>query len=100
MPPLDIPPGLDRPEETDRSTENGEPDGAGDPAAGRRSRRGLRARYRDLEQHELITLLDEVDDERSKARFRESIYISVIVWLVLGWVLVYGPRATCGMRRC
>ena len=92
MPPLDIPPGLNRPEETSHSTEPGELDSAGDSPAVRRPRRGLRARYRDLEQHELITLLDEVDDERSKARFRESIYISVIVWLVLGWVLIYGPR--------
>ena len=94
MPPLDIPPGLDRPEETGRSTESrDEPGDAVAPAAARRPRRAsLRARYYDLEQHELITLLDEVDDERSKARFRESIYISVIVWLVLGWVLIYGPR--------
>ena len=94
MPPLDIPPGLDRPEQTGHSAESpGEPDSAAVPAAGRRPRRAaFRARYYDLEQHELITLLDEVDDERSRARFRESIYISVIVWLMLGWVLVYGPR--------
>jgi hypothetical protein len=51
-----------------------------------------RGRFVDLEQHELITLLDEVDDERARARFRESIYISVIVWLILGWVMIYGPR--------
>ena len=58
-----------------------------------RPRRGvLRARYGDLDTHELITLLDEVDDERSRARFREAVYISVIVWLVLGWVMIYGPR--------
>lgn len=49
-------------------------------------------RYDNLEQHELVMLLDEVDDERSRARFRESVYISVIVWLLLGWVMVYGPR--------
>ena len=45
-----------------------------------------------MEQHELIMLLDEVDVERTRARFREAVYISVIVWLVLGWVIVYGPR--------
>lgn len=49
-------------------------------------------RYGDLEQHELIMLLDEVDDERTRARFREAVYISVIVWLILGWVMIYGPR--------
>lgn len=57
----------------------------------RGSRSGL-GRYSNLEQHELIMLLDEVDDERTRARFREAVYISVIVWLILGWVLVYGPR--------
>jgi outer membrane biosynthesis protein TonB len=45
-----------------------------------------------MQQHELVMLLDEVDDERTKARFREAIYISVIVWLILAWVMVYGPR--------
>lgn len=55
------------------------------------NRRGT-GRYGDLEQHELIMLLDEVDDERTRARFREAVYISVIVWLILGWVMVYGPR--------
>src|SRR5664279_2216810 len=50
------------------------------------------SRYGELEEHELIHLLDTLDDERSRARFRESIYISVIVWLAIGWFLFYGPR--------
>src|ERR1700730_10763094 len=49
-------------------------------------------RYGELEEHELIHLLDSLDDERSKARFRESIYISLIFYLVVGWFLFYGPR--------
>ena len=49
-------------------------------------------RYGELEEHELIHLLDRFDDERSRARFRESIYISVIFYLALGWFLFYGPR--------
>jgi outer membrane biosynthesis protein TonB len=49
-------------------------------------------RYGELEEHELIHLLDSIDDERSKARFRESMYISVIIWLVIGWFILYGPR--------
>src|SRR5271170_3207018 len=49
-------------------------------------------RYGELEEHELIHLLDSLDDERSKARFRESIYISLIIYLGIAWFLFYGPR--------
>ena len=49
-------------------------------------------RYGELEQHELIHLLDSLDDERSKARFRESIYISLFVYIAIGWFLFYGPQ--------
>jgi hypothetical protein len=49
-------------------------------------------RFGELEEHELIHLIDSLDDERSRARFRESIYISVIIWIVIGWFLFYGPR--------
>jgi outer membrane biosynthesis protein TonB len=49
-------------------------------------------RFGELEEHELIHLLDSLDDERAKARFRESIYISVIIYLAIAWFLFYGPR--------
>jgi len=49
-------------------------------------------RYGDLEEHELIHLLDALDDERARARFRESVYISVIIWLAIGWFVLYGPQ--------
>jgi hypothetical protein len=49
-------------------------------------------RFGELEEHELIHLLDTLDDERAKSRFRESIYISLFVYIVLGWFLFYGPR--------
>src|SRR5436309_14104995 len=49
-------------------------------------------RFGELEEHELIHLIDSLDDERSRARFRESIYISIIIWIVIGWFLFYGPR--------
>src|ERR1700743_833325 len=49
-------------------------------------------RFGELDEHELIHLLDSLDDERSKARFRESIYISVIVYLAIACFLFYGPR--------
>jgi len=49
-------------------------------------------RYGELQEHELIHLLDSLDDERSRARFRESVYISVIIYLAVAWFLFYGPR--------
>jgi TonB family protein len=49
-------------------------------------------RYGHLEEHELIKLLDTIEDERARGRFRESIYISLFVWLAIAWVLFYGPK--------
>jgi len=49
-------------------------------------------RYGELEEHEILHLIDSLDDERSKARFRESIYVSIIIYLVLAWFVFYGPR--------
>jgi TonB family protein len=49
-------------------------------------------RFGELEEHELIHLLDTLDDERARARFRESVYISVIIYLAIAWFLFYGPR--------
>ena len=49
-------------------------------------------RYGVLEEHELIHLLDALDDERARARFRESVYISIIIWLAIGWFVLYGPQ--------
>ena len=49
-------------------------------------------RYSGLEEHELIHLLDSIDDEVSRARFRESIYKSIIICMAVAWFLFYGPR--------
>ncbi len=49
-------------------------------------------KYGDLEQHELVRLLDSFDDERSRGRFRESIYVSIFVYLALAWLILFGPR--------
>jgi hypothetical protein len=49
-------------------------------------------RYGELEEHELIRLLDTIEDERARGRFRESIYISLFVWMAIAWVVLYGPR--------
>lgn len=71
---------------------------AGEPAGtepGSRQMKPIKVRtgrFGELEEHELIHLLDSLDDERSRARFRESIYISVIIYLAIAWFLFYGPR--------
>jgi TonB family protein len=53
----------------------------------------LRAgRYGDLEEHEILHLIDALDDERERAQFRESVYISTIICLAVAWFLFYGPR--------
>ncbi|GGA74090.1 hypothetical protein GCM10011507_26810 [Edaphobacter acidisoli] len=49
-------------------------------------------RYGDLEEHQVIHLLDSLDDEQAKARFRESVYISIIICMALAWFVMYGPR--------
>ena len=49
-------------------------------------------RFGELEHHELVHLLDSLDDDRSRSRFRESIYISMFVYLALAWFVFYGPR--------
>ncbi|MGI4828236.1 MAG: TonB C-terminal domain-containing protein [Janthinobacterium lividum] len=49
-------------------------------------------RYGELDEHELVTLLDTIEDERARARFRESIYISVFVWIAVVLFLFFGPR--------
>jgi len=49
-------------------------------------------RYGDLEAHEVIHLLDSLDDEQARARFRESVYISIIICMALAWFVMYGPQ--------
>ncbi len=49
-------------------------------------------RFGVLEEHEIIHLIDSLDDERSRARFRESVYISLIIWMAIAWFVFYGPR--------
>ena len=49
-------------------------------------------RYGDLEEHELVSLLDTLEDERARARFRESVYISVFVWMAVALVVLFGPK--------
>jgi outer membrane biosynthesis protein TonB len=49
-------------------------------------------RYGELDEHELVHLLDSIEDERARGRFRESIYISLFIWIAIAWIVLYGPR--------
>ena len=88
MPILQLPPNPSR--DKDRSGET-PGDGAPNPSGSQPLKVRTR-RFGELEEHELIHLLDSLDDDRSRARFRESVYISVIIWIVIAWFLFYGPR--------
>jgi TonB family protein len=55
--------------------------------------RRKRARYEELEPDELLHLIDRLEDERSLARRREGIWISVLAHLIVFWFLLYGPRS-------
>lgn len=63
------------------------------PNVGQRTPLRIRTgRYGEIDEHELIHLLDSIEDERARSRFRESIYISLFIWIAIAWVVFYGPR--------
>lgn len=49
-------------------------------------------RYGGLDEHELVRLLDTIEDERARARFRESVYISVFIWIGITLFAFFGPK--------
>ena len=49
-------------------------------------------RYGELDEHELVHLLDTLQDERARARFRESVYISVFIWIAIALTALFGPK--------
>jgi outer membrane biosynthesis protein TonB len=50
------------------------------------------SRYGELEAAELVHMLDSIEDELARRRFRESLYISFFICVALAWVVLYGPR--------
>ncbi len=62
------------------------------PPATEGGRRGGRDRYNYLDTHELVMLLEDIDDERAKARFREAMYLAIILWLALLLLYIFLPR--------
>ena len=49
-------------------------------------------RFGDLDEHELVKLLDTLEDERARARFRESVYISIFIWAAIALMALFGPK--------
>jgi TonB family protein len=49
-------------------------------------------RFGELDEHELLHLLNSIDDERARARFRESVYISLFVWIAVVLLIFFGPK--------
>jgi TonB family protein len=88
MPILQLP--TNPPRDRDRAGED--PGSTGDPDGRSKPIKVRTGRFGELEEHELIHLIDSLDDERSRARFRESVYISLFLWIAFAWFLIYGPR--------
>ena len=86
MPTLETPP---NPAPPDRSLQSEDPSGT---SSGSGTVKVRTSRYGELEEHELIHLLDALDDDRARSRFRESVYISLFVYIALAWFLLYGPQ--------
>jgi TonB family protein len=63
---------------------------AGAPPEPPRNRRSQQ--YEHLERHELLQVMDELQDERSRARLREVFWVSIIIHMVVFWFLLYGPK--------
>ncbi|MHB1022278.1 MAG: energy transducer TonB family protein [Acidobacteriaceae bacterium] len=49
-------------------------------------------RYDGLEHHELLHIVDQLEDERARARFREGIWIALLLHVIVFWFLAYAPR--------
>jgi TonB family protein len=103
MPILDLPPNPLRtstppngqagaPNDTPATAPTPEPTPASTPSSAAPRLAVRSGRYVGLQEHELIHLLDSIDDEVSRARFRESIYKSIIICIAVTWFLFYGPR--------
>ncbi|MGA9719760.1 MAG: TonB family protein [Acidobacteriaceae bacterium] len=63
-----------------------------EPPAGPKFRRKSSTRYEGLEADELLHLIDNLEDERSRARVREGIYISLLAHVLIFLWILFGPR--------
>ncbi|MFT4114800.1 cell envelope integrity protein TolA [Silvibacterium sp.] len=64
---------------------------SGAPPEPPRSRRSSRD-YEDLDIHDLLGVIEELEGDRNWAALREKIWIALIVHMVIFWFIAYGPR--------
>ncbi|HYK35627.1 TonB family protein [Alloacidobacterium sp.] len=55
-------------------------------------RKSRSERYEHLERHELLQVMDDLRDERARARLREVFWVSIIIHMIVFWFLLYGPK--------
>jgi TonB family protein len=49
-------------------------------------------RYEDLQTHDLLSVIEELEGDRNWASLREKVWIALIIHMVIFWFLFYGPR--------
>ncbi len=64
------------------------------PAPSRSSRRGRLDidELRGLETFDLLHVIEDIEDDRSRALLREKIWLALILHMVVFWYLIYGPK--------
>lgn len=49
-------------------------------------------RYEDLSTHDLLTVIDDLENSRNWVSLREKLWIAIIIHLIVLWFLLYGPK--------
>lgn len=66
-----------------------------DPSAGtppEPPRLSRSSRYEDLSTHDLLTVIDDLENSRNWVSLREKLWIAIIIHLIVLWFLLYGPK--------
>ncbi len=77
--------------ETQASAGPGSPEPSEQPQPPR-SRRGHRRDYEGLENYDLLHVIDDLEDERSRALLREKIWIALLLHIVVFAYILLGPK--------
>jgi len=56
------------------------------------------SRYEDLDTHDLLSVIEELEGDRNWASLREKVWIALIIHMVVFWFLFYGPRYILRIR--